>query len=119
MASKSVIVTSTDRGFLPAACCQLYSSYENLRNKSDASLFLICCDVDEADLANARSMFSARQMNVEIIHAAEIAKEIETIKGRRWPRAAYLRLYFDRLLGEDIDRVIYLDADTRQHSGQI
>ena len=58
-------------------------------------------------------MFLARQMNVKIILAAEIAEEIKTIQGRRWPRAAYLRLYFDKIFGPDVERVIYLDADTR------
>jgi len=31
----------------------------------------------------------------------------------RWPRAAYLRLYFDEVFGPEYDRVIYFDADTR------
>ncbi len=113
MINKTVIVTSTDRGYLPAACCQLWSAYINLQNKHDVSLFLVCCDVDDTDLAKARNMFAARQMEVEIIHASEIAEKIETIKGRRWPRAAYLRLYFDEIFGVEIERLVYLDADTR------
>ncbi len=32
-------------------------------------------------------------MEVEIINASEIAEKIETIRGRRWSRVAYLRLY--------------------------
>lgn len=113
MNSNTVIVTSTDRGFLPAACCQLYSAYQNLPSKQDASLFLVCCDVEEEDLAEARNMFTARQMEVTIIRASEIAEKIATIKGRRWPRAAYLRLYFDEIFGSEIERLVYLDADTR------
>ena len=113
MISNTIIVTSTDRGFLPAACCQLYSAFTNLQNKQDASLFLVCCDIDDTDLAKARNMFAARQMKVEIIHASDIAEQIETIKGRRWPRAAYLRLYFDKIFGSEIERLVYLDADTR------
>lgn len=113
MASNTVIVTSTDRGYLPAACCQLYSAHTNLQNKYDASLFLVCCDVDDADLTKARKMFAARQMEVQIVHAIDIAEKIKTIKGRRWPRAAYLRLYFDEIFGPEIERLVYLDADTR------
>ena len=115
MTSNTIIVTTTDRGYLPAACCQLYSSYKNLRNKLDASLFLICCDVEETDLAKARDMFAARQMEVEIIFAAEIAEKINLVQQRsgRWPRAAYLRLYLDSIFGPDIERLVYLDADTR------
>lgn len=111
--NKTIIVTSTDRAFLPAACCQLCSVSENLPNKDDVSLFLVCCDVDDTDIAKAKKMFAAREMEVEIVYAAEIAEKIETIKGRRWPRAAYLRLYFDEIFGAEIERLVYLDADTR------
>ena len=113
MNSNTIIVTSTDRGFLPAACCQLYSAYTHLKDKHDAGLYLVCCDVDDTDLAQARAMFAAREMEVVIIHTPEIAAKIETIKGRRWPRAAYLRLYFDQIFGAEVERLVYLDADTR------
>lgn len=113
MTNNTIIVSATDRGYLPAACCQLYSSYKNLRHKDDASFFLVCCDVDETDLAKARGMFAARQMEVEIVVATEIAEKIKTIQDRRWPRAAYLRLYFDEIFGSDVERLVYLDADTR------
>ena len=113
MSGKTIVVTSTDRGYLPAACCQLYSVYNNLPSNHDVSLFLVCCDVEDTDLAITRKIFASRQMEVEIIHAASIADKIETIKGRRWPRAAYLRLYFDEIFGSEIERLIYLDADTR------
>lgn len=113
MNNKTVIVTSTDRGYLPAACCQLYSVYGNLPRNHNVALFLVCCDVSETDLAIASQFFASRQMEVEIVYADSIATKIETIKGRRWPRAAYLRLYFDEIFGTDVERLVYLDADTR------
>jgi len=113
MAGKTIVVTSADRQYLPPACCLLHSAHENLRTRPDVSLFLVCCDVEDGDLATAREMFAARQMAVEIVDAAEIAEKIKTIQSRRWPRSAYLRLFFDEIFGRDIDRLVYLDADTR------
>jgi lipopolysaccharide biosynthesis glycosyltransferase len=74
-------------------------------------LFLVCCDVDDADLVEAERFFAERDIEVEIL-VPEFAGSIETIESR-WPRAAYLRLYFDLVFGPEFDRLVYFDADTR------
>jgi lipopolysaccharide biosynthesis glycosyltransferase len=112
MNRNTAIVVSSDAGFLPAACCQLLSAAQHLPRSPDAArLFLVCCDVDDADLVEAERFFAERDVEVEIL-VPEFAGSIETIESR-WPRAAYLRLYFDLVFGPEFGRLVYFDADTR------
>ncbi len=111
MNRNTAIVVSSDAGFLPAACCQLLSAAQHLPSPDAARLFLVCCDVDDADLVEAERFFAERDVEVEIL-VPEFAGSIETIESR-WPRAAYLRLYFDVVFGPEFDRLVYFDADTR------
>ncbi|MGE0408052.1 MAG: glycosyltransferase family 8 protein [Amphiplicatus sp.] len=109
---KTAIVAATDRGYLPAACCQLLSTARHLPSPEAAELFLICCDVSPADVREAEVFFEKREVKARVLTPTEVADRIRPI-GNRWPRAAYLRLYFDSLFGADYQRLIYFDSDTR------
>jgi len=111
---KTAFVTVTDAGYLPAACCQLKSVSDHLGDVA-ADLFLVCCDVSADDVANAEKFFADRNMPVRILLPNFVDERIKPIN-RRWPRAAYLRLYFDLIFDDKYDRLIYLDADTRVRS---
>ena len=109
------IVTASDARYLPAACCQLVSTAAHLGGAANVQLFLVVCDVSDKDLADARRFFDQRSMPVEIV-VPDFVDEIATVPTARWPRAAYLRLYFDRLFDERWRRLVYFDADTRVSS---
>ncbi len=96
---------------MPAACCQLLSVARHL-GEASAELFLVVCDVEAHDIAAAEAFFAARSVVARIIHRPEIADQIVPVT-RRWPRAAYLRLYFDQLFDAEYARLVYFDADTR------
>lgn len=108
---KIAITTATDSGYLPAACCQLKSVSDNLEPGA-ADLFLVCCDVSQAEYEAAGAFFSSKGVDVRIVNADAIAARIKPVASR-WPRAAYLRLYFDDLFDRSYDRLVYFDADTR------
>jgi lipopolysaccharide biosynthesis glycosyltransferase len=108
------ITTATDAGYLPAACCQLKSVFDYLEIGA-AEAFLIVCDVAPEQHANAEMFFSRRGLPVTIIKADAVAEKIRPVASR-WPRAAYLRLYFDELFDRSFDRLVYFDADTRLRS---
>ncbi len=106
------ITTASDRGYLPAACCQLKSVWDNVADREGVTLHLVLCDVSEDDLAEAQRFFDRRQLPVTILVPRETIARIRTVN-KRWPRAAYLRLYFDEIFGPEYDRIVYFDADTR------
>ncbi|SNS94294.1 Lipopolysaccharide biosynthesis protein, LPS:glycosyltransferase [Sphingomonas laterariae] len=106
------IATTTDHGYFPAACCQLKSVAEHLPPDVDARLHLVCCDVSMDDIDAGERFF--RQLDVPVaIIVPEFVERMAQPINRRWPRAAYLRLYFDQLFGAEFDRLVYFDADTR------
>jgi len=109
---KTAIVAATDRGYLPAACCVLTSAWRRLPADHEARLFLVCCDVDKEDVAEANRFFASKGVACEILQPTEVADRIKPI-GNRWPRAAYLRLYFDSIFSDEYERLVYLDADMR------
>ena len=106
------IVTVSDAKYLPAACCQLASTAEYLTPHDNAQLFLIACDVTVQDLANASRFFKSHRLEIELM-VPDFVDEIAVLTTARWPRAAYLRLYFDRIFDSHWRRLVYLDADTR------
>lgn len=113
--SNIAIAVTSDSGYLPAACCQLLSTSTHLSAEHRAKLFLVLCDVTDEEVEECRRFFDRREIDVTIELPKAVADSIEPI-GNRWPRAAYLRLYFDRIFGADFSRMLYFDADTRVRS---
>lgn len=114
MTDTAIVVTS-DSGYLPAACCQLASTAAHLPESINARLYLVLCDVTDDELSECHRFFDRRNIDVSIEVPREVAESIKPI-GNRWPRAAYLRLYFDKIFDQSISRMVYFDADTRVQS---
>jgi lipopolysaccharide biosynthesis glycosyltransferase len=109
---KIAIVAATDAGYLPAACCQLASTAAHLSESNNAELHLVVCEVSKAEVDEAANFFRSRNIDATITHPERVVEDINPI-GNRWPRAAYLRLYFDAIFGDEYDRLVYFDSDTR------
>lgn len=109
---KISIVTTTDAGYLPAACCQLKTSWDNIQIKDNVEIYLVVCDVSKADVEEARRFFDKRGVLAKILICDDIADQIKPV-WNRWPRAAYLRLYFDSIFDASFKKLVYFDADTR------
>jgi lipopolysaccharide biosynthesis glycosyltransferase len=107
----TAIVTVSDRRFLPAACCQLVSTAGHLVGVSGVQLFMVVCDVTDDDIADVKNFFSKRALSVEVV-VPDFVDQISILE-TRWPRAAYLRLYFDLVFDDRWRRIVYFDADTR------
>jgi len=105
-------VTVADRRFLPAACCQLVSTADHLASDSGVRLFMIVCDVSDEDISSAHHFFEMRGVSVEIVKPDFIDRMMTPLQ-TRWPRAAYLRIYFDWIFDQRWKRIVYFDADTR------
>ncbi len=109
---KIAVVVTSDAGYLPAACCQIASTHRHLPDPQAVELHLVLCDVSPQDIDEARRFFADRGIPAQIRVPEDVAAKIKPI-ANRWPRAAYLRLYFDDLFDASYDRILYFDADTR------
>jgi lipopolysaccharide biosynthesis glycosyltransferase len=69
--------------------------------------------VTDGDLAKAEHFFKDRSISAEIVAPDFIDRMLPLIEKKRWPRAAYLRLYYDWIFHQRWKRVVHLDADTR------
>ena len=66
-ADRVAIATVSDRGYLPAACCQLKSAWDHLANRRNVRFCLVLCDVGSDDRREAERFFRARGVDAEVL----------------------------------------------------
>ena len=107
MNSKNAIVACCDPRMLPAACCALLSAYRQTR-ACTATFYLVVRDASDGDCLAVESFLKLHNLPVQIIYVTgeDLFDEIKSF-------GAYaLRLQLDALLGDQFERVLYLDSDT-------
>lgn len=103
------VIACSDANMLPAACCALLSVHENLAAVG-VRLFLLAIDLSEAQVAEVESFGRLHAMTIEILPYKTAEYDRESFG--RWSRATLARLYLDRHVPRDIQRLLYVDADT-------
>lgn len=109
---RKAIVVVADKKLLPVACCVHLSCLECGELDRETTLFLITDSISRDELHKAKSFFSQRAWRVRILVARPGSSEKYKASGHL-TAASYIRLHLDEYLGEEWDRVLYLDADTR------
>ncbi|MFH5774242.1 glycosyltransferase family 8 protein [Paracoccus sp. NGMCC 1.201697] len=102
------VVTCADHNMLAAACCALLSA----RNQLDrpARFFLVTLDATPADY-DAISDFKKRHgLPLEVLTFTR--DQLPKVTRGRWSPSVLTRLFLDQILPRDLDRVLYMDADT-------
>ncbi len=90
----------------------LLNSIGYSNNKENFNIYILNKNLDKDDLEN---ITEGLDLNRFIINDIKIPKcEIDTfpVLEKRYPEEIYFRLYASKYLPKDIDRVLYLDADT-------
>jgi len=111
---KCKIVTVADRRYMPAACCVLISIRDHLPAWGSVSCLLAGVDIEDHDVETANRFLEQHQVQpcVENFSSNELISDSFHVN-ERVTKAGYLRLALDTIIPDDIDRVLYLDADTR------
>ena len=114
MLSEIVIVTVADSNFLPAACCTMISTKDKLSVHSRMQRLIVAVDVSEPEAEAADRFLSDHgvKARIERISSADFFSNSLRVD-ERISAAAYARLFLDRLLDPGVEKVLYLDADTR------
>ena len=92
----------------------LISANAALAADADVALMLVAVDVSESDADKANVFLEAHGVApcVRTISSDEFVDPRLRVD-RRVTKASYIRLALDRIVSRDLDRVLYLDADTR------
>ena len=105
--SKAIYVF-TDARMLPAACCALLSVERNSQ-KNDIKLVIVGIDLPEDQKAGVATFNAVNGIDIDVVDFTFPTDTPET--AGRWHKSTLARLYLDKLMGEELERVLYLDAD--------
>jgi len=105
--SKAIYVF-TDARMLPAACCALLSVARNSQ-RNDIKPIIVGIDLPEDQKARVATFNAVNGIDIDVIDFTFPADTPET--AGRWHKSTLARLYLDKLMGEELERVLYLDAD--------
>jgi lipopolysaccharide biosynthesis glycosyltransferase len=101
-------VICADHNMIAAACCALLSVRNNL--SVTAPLMLVASDADANDVAAVESFKRRHDCEIELYHFD--SRQLPKAPQHRWAPAAMTRVFLDQILPPDIQRLLYLDADT-------
>lgn len=107
MTPLNAIVACCDTRMLPGACCALLAAFQHTQTCT-AKLFLVVRDASQLDRLAIEEFLKIHRLPVEVIYVTvdDMFDEIKSF-------GAYaLRLQLDALLGDNFERVLYLDSDT-------
>ena len=109
---RKAIVVIADKNILPAACCVHLSALECGKLDEETTLFIITDSVSRGELHKAKLFFGQSALHVRILAAQQgLSEKYNAYK--HLTGASYIRLHLDEYLGQEWDRVLYLDADAR------
>jgi lipopolysaccharide biosynthesis glycosyltransferase len=103
------VITCSDRRMLPAACCALLSAKRHV-GLTSVRFFLLAIDIDDNAREQIKIFTRHHGFDIEVVDFVSPSFEGQGLG--RWPASAVARLYMDEQLPSDIDRLLYLDADT-------
>ncbi len=107
------ILYTFDECYAPFAGVSLSSLLSHNRD-TELRIFAITLGVCEQSRKRLQEIAAANGRTVEFIDGKALANELNALQlsPYRGSAAANLRLFFDRLLPPDVDRLLYLDCDT-------
>lgn len=106
------IVYTTDDNFIPQINAAVASVLENNRN-NDIHIYLMSKGVTDAHKESLTDFVNSYDQSITIIEIPDIAaltgREIDT---GGWNDIVLSRLFLDKLLPTDVEKILYLDGDT-------
>src|SRR5689334_4589836 len=107
--SVNLVITCSDKHMLPAACCTLLSVRDNICGAMP-NFAILAIGISQAE-KEALGAFNARhKIDIEILDIV-LPQDLPEANGR-WIKSTLARLYIDLAVSREIDRMLYLDADT-------
>ena len=90
----------------------LLNSIQYSNPKENFNIYVLHRDLEESDFKVIKNNLDLKHFQIQLIHIPE--KEIDTfpVYEKRYPVEVYFRIFASKYLPQDLERILYLDADT-------
>ncbi len=90
----------------------LLNSIQYSNAKENFNIYVLHRDLEESDLKIINNNLDLKRFQIHLIKIAE--KEIQKfpVHEKRYPVEVYFRIFANKYLPQDLERILYLDADT-------
>ena len=90
----------------------LLNSIQYSNPKENFNIYVLHRDLEESDFKIIKNNLDLKHFQIQLIHIPE--KEIDTfpVYEKRYPVEVYFRIFASKYLPQDLERILYLDADT-------
>lgn len=108
----NILYTINDK-FVPQLGAAICSVCENNRKNSDINFYLVSSGINDWNKESLKKLVKSYNQTIKIIELGKIDKYFDfEFDTTGWPPITLARLLMDKILPENIKRIIYLDADT-------
>lgn len=108
----NIIYTLNDK-FVPQVAAGICSVCENNKDFDNITFYIISKEITEANKKKLCDFVKKYKRNIEIIELGDIKQYIDfEFDTTGWNSIVLARLVLDKLLPNDVDKILYLDGDT-------
>ena len=106
------IVYTVDDKFVPQLATGIYSVCKN-NETEDITFYVISKGISESNKKNLVDWVASLKQKIDIIELDDISNYIDfEFDTSSWNDIVLARLFFDKLLPDSVDKILYLDGDT-------
>ena len=107
------ILFTLNNAFVPQVATCMCSIFENNKSMSEINIYLIASNISIDNKQKLINFAERYGRKVHLINLGEISDFIDfDFDTNGWSSIVLARLFLDKLLPDDINRILYLDGDT-------
>ena len=108
----NILYTLNDK-FVPQVAASITSICENNKNTKDVTFYLMSLKISKDNKKNLKKYIESYNRNVVIIELSDLEKFFDfKFDTKGWNPIVLARLLLDKLLPNDVSKILYLDGDT-------
>ena len=107
------ILFTLNNAFVPQVATCMCSIFENNKSMSEINIYLIASNISDDNKQKIIDFTKKYGRSVHIIHLDDVSEFIDfDFDTNGWSSIVLARLFLDKLLPDNINRILYLDGDT-------
>ena len=108
------ILYNCDNNYLPYAGTSITSLFENNKELDEINVYIIGFEISDMNIVKLNRLAEQYGRSITLVDAKDIDNFFVRNGARIWrgSLATFYRLFIDQVIPENVDRVLYIDADT-------